>query len=252
MSVPVPNEDGVTFSAATAADAADTTDAGTEWNEFDEYTLTLMSNRTHYKKYIKAKVGPNGDTVKQDVNVNDGHSIHYATTFRKERKYYKKRILALTKDLFNKKCEDKDIVDPFNEYLKCCIKYLKFKDISDIIQKENNGFVKDKDSKDSKESKETNAQAELDKRIESGANDEASGADANDANDANDAEELNKANKLCMKQYTGQGSTLDRFVTIKRSDEASQPQMILPQIREFNVDMRNNAEKKQKKVKKQE
>jgi hypothetical protein len=245
----VPNDDGEIFSADAAAT---TTDAGTEWNEFDEYTLTLMSNRTHYKKYIKAKVGPNGDTVKQDVNVNDGHSIHYATTFRKERKYYKKRILALTKDLFNKKCEDKDIVDPFNEYLRCCIKYLKFKDISDIIQKENNGFVKDKESKELTDISVVNTQSELDKRIESGANDgDANDGDANDA-DANNAEELNKANKLCMKQYTGQGSTLDRFVTIKRSDEASQPQMILPQIREFNVDMRNNAEKKQKKVRKQE
>jgi len=242
----VPNDNGEIFSAATGAatDAATDADISKEWNEFDEYTLTLMSNRTHYKKYIKAKVGPNGDTVKHDVNVNDGHSIHYASTFRKERKYYKKRILALTKDLFNKKCEDKDIVDPFNEYLKCCIKYLKFKDISDIIQKENNGFVKD--SKETTDVSFVNAKAELDKRIGSGVN-----GDAND-DDANNGEELNKANKLCMKQYNGQGSTLDRFITIKRSDEASQPQMILPQIREFNIDMRNNAEKKQKKVRKQE
>jgi hypothetical protein len=237
----VPNDDGETFTAAAA-----TTDAGTGWNEFDEYTLTLMSNRSQYRKYIKAKVGPNGETVKNDVNVSDGHSIHYATTFRKERKYYKKRILALTKELYNKKCEDKDIVDPFNEYLKCCIKYLKFKDISDIIQKENNGYVNDKDSSF------VNAQAELEKRIGCGAND---GDDVHEeAGDveAVDAEELNKANKLCMKHYDVQGSTLDRFVTIKRADEASQPQMILPQIREFNVDMRNNAEKKQKKVRKQE
>lgn len=236
------NEDGETFSTATAANA------GTGWNDFDEYTLTLMSNRTQYRKYIKAKVGPNGETVKQDVNVSDGHSIHYATTFRKERKYYKKRILALTKDLYNKKCEDKDIVDPFNEYLKCCIKYLKFKDISDIIQKENNGFVKDKD----KDSSFVNAQAELEKRIGNGANDGGDVHEDGEDNAAEDAGELNKANKLCMKHYDVQGSTLDRFVTIKRSDEASQPQMILPQIREFNVDMRNNAEKKQKKVRKQE
>ena len=245
------NEDGETFSAASAASAAN---AGTGWNDFDEYTLTLMSNRTQYRKYIKAKVGPNGETVKQDVNVSDGHSIHYATTFRKERKYYKKRILALTKDLYNKKCEDKDIMDPFNEYLKCCIKYLKFKDISDIIQKENNGFVKDKDSSF------VNAQAELEKRIGNGANDGGDVHDDGEDNAAEDAgvdagldtEELNKANKLCMKHYDVQGSTLDRFVTIKRAGEASQPQMILPQIREFNVDMRNNAEKKQKKVRKQE
>ena len=236
------NEDGETFSTATAANA------GTGWNDFDEYTLTLMSNRTQYRKYIKAKVGPNGETVKQDVNVSDGHSIHYATTFRKERKYYKKRILALTKDLYNKKCEDKDIVDPFNEYLKCCIKYLKFKDISDIIQKENNGYVKD----NNKNSSFVNAQAELEKRIGNGANDGGDVHEDGEDNAAEDAGELNKANKLCMKHYDVQGSTLDRFVTIKRSDEASQPQMILPQIREFNVDMRNNAEKKQKKVRKQE
>lgn len=240
------NEDGETFSTANAASAATAADAGTGWNDFDEYTLTLMSNRTQYRKYIKAKVGPNGETVKQDVNVSDGHSIHYATTFRKERKYYKKRILALTKDLYNKKCEDKDIVDPFNEYLKCCIKYLKFKDISDIIQKENNGYVKDKDSSF------VNAQAELEKRIGNGANDGGDVHEDGEDNAAEDAGELNKANKLCMKHYDVQGSTLDRFVTIKRAGEASQPQMILPQIREFNVDMRNNAEKKQKKVRKQE
>ena len=244
-------DDNTATGASATADAgtAATTDAGGGWNEFDEYTLTLMSNRTQYRKYIKAKVGPNSETVKNDVNVSDGHSIHYATTFRKERKYYKKRILALTKDLYNKKCEDKDIVDPFNEYLKCCIKYLKFKDISDIIQKENNGYVNDKDSSF------VNAQAELEKRIGCGANDgddvhEEAGEAAEAA--AVDTEELNKANKLCMKHYDVQSSTLDRFVTIKRADEASQPQMILPQIREFNVDMRNNAEKKQKKVRKQE
>ena len=47
--------------------------ATTAWNDCDEYTLTLMSNRTHYDKYIKAKQPE--DTT--------GSSHHYNTTFRK-------------------------------------------------------------------------------------------------------------------------------------------------------------------------
>jgi hypothetical protein len=218
------------------------------WNDFDEYTLTLMSNRSHYGKYIKAKVGPNGETVKHDVSVNDGHSIHYATTFKKEKKYYKKRIIALTKDLYNKKFEDdKDITEPFNEYLKRCIKYLKFKDVSEMIQND----YKDINS----EIELKRAQSELNKRIDNDTgrdNKEDHSGDEKDNNELGEQDKtVDNANKIFMRR----SSTLDNFVKIKKPGELYvQPppkQVVFPQIKEFNIDMMNNAEKKQKKIKKQ-
>ena len=262
------NEDGKCDEQANKDTQMDTTDdcektksSSSTWNDFDEYTLTLMSNRSHYGKYIKAKVGPNGETVKHDVSVNDGHSIHYATTFKKEKKYYKKRIIALTKDLYNKKFEDdKDITEPFNEYLKRCIKYLKFKDVSDMIQND----YKDINS----EIELKRAQSELNKRIDNDTGrdnkDDNSGDDNEKEKDKemeieNEKEEDNKtvdnANKIFMRSYDIRRSTLDHFVKVKKPGELYvQPppkQMVLPQIKEFNIDMMNNAEKKQKKIKKQ-
>ena len=248
------NEDGKCDEQANKDTQMDTTDecektksSSSTWNDFDEYTLTLMSNRSHYGKYIKAKVGPNGETVKHDVSVNDGHSIHYATTFKKEKKYYKKRIIALTKDLYNKKFEDdKDITEPFNEYLKRCIKYLKFKDVSDMIQND----YKDINS----EIELKRAQSELNKRI-----DNDTGRDNKDDNSGNEKdnekEEDNKTVDNANKIFMRRSSTLDNFVKVKKPGELYvQPppkQMVLPQIKEFNIDMMNNAEKKQKKIKKQ-
>ena len=205
------------------------------WNDCDEYTLTLMSNRTQYKKYIKAKVGPNGEILNQEVSVTDGHSIHHVTTYKKEKKYYKKRIITLTKDLFNKKYEeDKDITEPFNEYVKSCIKYLKFKDISNIIQNDHNDT--------------TDTHSDKDEVIDNTTQPETA------TPTATPTDECDNGNKIFMKPYDIRRTTLDHYVRRKPANELyTQPppkQMILPKIKEYNLEMMNNAEKKQKKVKK--
>ena len=209
------------------------------WNDCDEYTLTLMSNRTQYKKYIKAKVGPTGETLNQEVSVTDGHSIHHVTTYKKEKKYYKKRIITLTKDLFNKNKkyeEDKDITEPFNEYVKSCIKYLKFKDISNMIQ---NDYKDTTDTDSDKDEVIDNTTPTL---------------TPPDECDNNNNNNNNNDNKIFMKPYDIRRTTLDHYVRRKPANELyTQPppkQMILPKIKEYNLEMMNNAEKKQKKVKK--
>jgi len=232
------------------------------WNEFDEYTLTLMSNKTHYKKYIKSKIGPNGEVIKGEIN--DGHSIHYDTTFRKERKYYKKRILALTKDLINKKCDDKEILDPFQEYLKYCIKYLKFKDIADMIQNENNIGVNATDKELSQVDISLSiviAQSILDKRIENENIDSKHKCEDRDEEDIeedgdndyddddDDKREKQSHNKIVMRIPDMRRTTMDNYVTTMKNT-APPPNLILPQIKELNIEMMNNAEKKQKKIKK--
>jgi hypothetical protein len=222
------------------------------WNDLDEYTLTLMSNKSHYKKYISAKIGPNGEVVKGELN--DGHSIHYDTTFRKEKKYYKKRVIALTKDLINKKCDDKEILDPFQEYLKCCIKYLKFKDIADMIQSENhtsmNVAANSASCRLDISSSIVNAQAILEKRIENGDEVDNNEVDGDGDSEDSDNNPHDNYNKIVMKIPDMRRSTMDSYVTTMKS-VAPPPKMILPQIKEFNIDMMNNAEKKQKRVRKQ-
>ena len=56
------------------------------WNDFNELTLSVMANRNRYDKYKKSM-----------SNTSDA----LAELFCKEKMYYKDRILAMTKDLFD-------------------------------------------------------------------------------------------------------------------------------------------------------
>jgi hypothetical protein len=100
-----------------------------------------------------------------------------------------------------------------------------------------------------------NAQSILDYRIENTNIDlqqERDDCDVNDVNDdGEDYERDNQSyNKIVMKIPDMRRSTMDSYVTTMKN-VAPPPKMILPQIKEFNIDMMNNAEKKQKKVRKQ-
>ena len=55
-------------------------------------------------------------------------------------KFYKKRVIALTKDMFNNKICNANMTIAFDAYLKECIEYLKFQDTFDILQDEFSGI----------------------------------------------------------------------------------------------------------------
>ena len=88
------------------------------WNELNEMTLSVMANRSKYDK-CKKTLANTSDTI-QD-------------TFRKEKMYYKDRILNMTSDLFHERCENDTINDAHQEYVKACIEYLKWNDITDMV-----------------------------------------------------------------------------------------------------------------------
>ena len=88
------------------------------WNELNEMTLSVMANRSKYDK-CKKTLANTSDTI-QD-------------TFRKEKMYYKDRILNMTSDLFHERCENETINDAHQEYVKACIEYLKWNDITDMV-----------------------------------------------------------------------------------------------------------------------
>ena len=88
------------------------------WNELNEMTLSVMANRSKYDK-CKKTLANTSDTI-QDM-------------FRKEKMYYKDRILNMTSDLFHERCENDTINEAHQEYVKACIEYLKWNDITDMV-----------------------------------------------------------------------------------------------------------------------
>ena len=99
-----------------------------EWDVLSDLTLSVMSNRNRYDKY-KKKVANTSDTLIEQ--------------FSKEKAYYKERILAMTRDLFDERCENDDINRAHEEYLKSCIEYLKWSDITEMVEQDQRTEVKE-------------------------------------------------------------------------------------------------------------
>lgn len=99
-----------------------------EWSELNELTLSVMSNRNRYDKYKKI-VANTSDTATE--------------IFNKEKSYYKPRILAMTRDLFDERCENEDINRAHEEYLKYCIDFLKWCDITEMVENDQRNEVRE-------------------------------------------------------------------------------------------------------------
>ena len=86
-------------------------------NDIDNLTLSLLLNKDTYGKiYEKNK----------DQNIEE----HI-----KDKKFYKKRVIELTKRLYKNEIKDEHLNKMFDKYLLSCINYLKIIDKSDHIQK---------------------------------------------------------------------------------------------------------------------
>jgi len=184
-----------------------------DFNTFDivnYITLEMMSNNDSYTKYLKQ------------------HKLDHDAVLKKEKRFYRKRIIALTKDiLFNNvnanpgvnpgantdatppsqpdipKIDD-IIVSAFNTYARLCISHFKFKDTMDTIQGEY---------------KDMNHETRTENKIV-------------DYLDEDMSNNINEANKLCMKQNDKKILTLDAYV-VKKS--APKKEMILPKTKNVNL-----------------
>ncbi len=88
-------------------------------NEIDSITLNYFANKSQYDSILKRTEYGSDKQYKNDI------------------KFYKKRILDLTKRLFRsdeEKIDDIRVNKCFATYVKSCVNYLKFIDKSDIIQ----------------------------------------------------------------------------------------------------------------------
>jgi len=170
-------------------------DSCISFNSIDYLTLEIMANTESYNKYLKK------------------NNMDHDSVLKKEKRFYRKRIISMTKDiLFNNNSVsdinininnhpklDDVILNAFNTYARVCISYFKFKDTMDTIQGEYTNM-----------------------NLDTGA-----GADADD-----DIMDINEANKLFMRQMEKKVLTLDNFV-IKTSPPHDE--MVIPQTKDFNL-----------------
>ena len=86
----------------------------------DLITLECLSNTKQYERYIKSRLS---DTQKQ---------------IERDRKFYKKRVIQLTKQLIQGKTDDipTSLQNVFNSYLEECIYYFQTNDRVDLLQDE--------------------------------------------------------------------------------------------------------------------
>jgi len=92
-------------------------------NEIDNITLNCFANKQQYEHVMK----------KNDF-YNDKQ-------FLSDKKFYKKRVIDLTKKLFRNDVDDLQLYSTFDSYTKSCINYLKFLDKKDIIQEKYSNIV---------------------------------------------------------------------------------------------------------------
>ena len=60
----------------------------------------------------------------------------FKVDFINDKKFYRKRVVQLTKDLFKDNDLPKSVKNNFNNYIKHCVMYLKIVDKTDILQRQ--------------------------------------------------------------------------------------------------------------------
>ena len=173
--------------------------AGIKLNTIDDVTLAFMVNTAQYEKYLK----------KNHIDFDSG--------FKKDLRFYRKRIISLTKDLFKSENGiqngnenqniDVTMVGAFNMYMRACISYLKFSDQSEMIQK---CYVCLGISNENNDVKKCTCKNNGDENMD----------------------ELNKANALCFKPKEVKKITLDNYV-IRKNVKNAEP-IVYPQQFLFN------------------
>jgi len=164
-------------------------------NSVNYITLETMANSDTYNKYLKK------------------NNLDHDTVLKSEKKFYRKRILAMVKDILynnlnnNSDCPVSDvIINSFNTFARLCVSHFKFKDTMDSIQSDYKGMnLVDKSDAD---------------------------ADAVLGDDTMDGWSIDEANKLFMKQVDKKVITMDNFVT---KTSPPQDEMILPKTKELNL-----------------
>ena len=201
-----------------------------EWSELNEMTLLVMSNRNRYDKYKKTVA----NTSEQLVEL-----------FNKEKMYYKERIVAMTRGLFDATCENDDINRAHEEYLKSCIEYLKWNDITELVEGDTRTETREDVVVAREKLQKKIRETEIVEGVSDAAEDAAAAAaffalpiipldDSCPSTNNRDMRVMAFANKMCIRR-----KTMDDFIVMKpipgNTDEDIKAR--LPKVRDYHNDI---------------
>jgi len=88
-------------------------------DQVDHVTLDLMVNQPQYERYLRA------------------HDADLSGKYEKAKRFYKKRIIEMTRDVLKgETVNDIFVLQAFEAYAKACITYFRTKDKNDTLQEE--------------------------------------------------------------------------------------------------------------------
>jgi len=159
----------------------------------NQVSLDFLINKKQYKNH---SVSFTENTINKKIN-------------KKDKKFYRRRILNLTKDLLSKETESEisseippDIKYMFDNFIKACVHYFKILDRNDIIQEDYNEF-KDKIKEN------------------------------NEINDESHKILKEENEKLLMRSVKMSTPSLDNFIKINMTKQSKE--LIIPQQKEINL-----------------
>jgi len=187
----------------------------------DHVTLDLMVNQPQYERYLRAK------------------EADLTGKYEKAKRFYKKRITEMTRDLLKgDTVNDIFVLQAFEAYAKACITHFRNKDKNDTLQEEYVaecvavGYLPpiDEDVNDGGDD-------------DDGDNDADNHDDANNANNANNANTMNDSSKKKLeilmsfdKHKSAHVPTLDTYVIKTTPPPIIKNNVPIPQQRTINLD----------------
>jgi hypothetical protein len=184
-------------------------------DQVDHVTLDLMVNQPQYERYLRAK--------ESDL----------AGKYEKAKRFYKKRIIEMTRDLLKgETVNDIFVIQAFEAYAKACITYFRNKDKNDTLQEEHMaecvaiGYLPPIE--------ET---AEDNHVINDDGDDGDDGDEGDNGNDVSDSSKRKLEILLSFDKHKPQTPTLDTYV-IKMTPPPStnSAQVPIPKVKEINLD----------------
>ena len=180
----------------------------------NQVTLDCLLNKHQYEKYVSKKIS-------KDVD-------------KKEKKFYRKRILNLTKDLLASEAEVTnllpDVKYAFDNYVRACIHSFKVLDSNDINQSEYENIKKIEQSREEKIDEDGEGH---DKTNEDDENEYEDGEEESAKKTKNIINKQSADNILARSNIRIINPSLDSFIKIKMPQ--MREEMILPKQKEINL-----------------
>ena len=193
-------------------------------DQVDHVTLDLMVNQPQYERYLRIK--------EADLNGK----------FEKAKRFYKKRIIEMTRDLLKGEPEtmtDIFVSQAFDAYAKACITHFRNKDKNDALQEEHIAecvAIGHLPSIVEEDAAASNLNFDDDAYDDYDAGDDDIAANANDVSVSNDTKrKLDILMTFDKHKHKSHAPTLDTYVIKITPPPMSKP-VPIPQFKEINLD----------------